>query len=163
MIRRPIAGLAALAMLSACKVIPTPGGVTHAPPTHHAPKTAEPAPAQPPLVVPPPPPAKTAAEAGVRPGPAFASFGINPDGARAALVAFRLSCPGLQRRTDGSGLTQAGDWSQPCERATGWPDGDAANFFANQLAVVQVSEGQAFVTGYYEPEIAGSRAPAPGY
>jgi membrane-bound lytic murein transglycosylase A len=102
-------------------------------------------------------------DSGVHPGPAFASFAINQDVARAALTAFRLSCPGLQRRADQSGLTRSGDWSQACAQASGWPDGDAAAFFANQLAVVRIGDGRAYATGYYEPEIAGSRAPAPGY
>jgi membrane-bound lytic murein transglycosylase A len=114
-------------------------------------------------VVTPPPPPKSAAEVGVQPGPSFASFGVNPDAAKAALVAFRLSCPGLQRRADNSGLTRSGDWTQACAEAKAWPDTDAASFFTNQLAVVQVGEGKAFVTGYYEPEIAGSRTPALGY
>jgi membrane-bound lytic murein transglycosylase A len=161
-IRRLCAGLAGLAMLSACTVVPTPSGVPqHRPPAHHP---ARPEPAPPPVVAPPPPAKPTnAADSGVQPGPAFTSFAINPDAARAALTAFRLSCPALQRRADQSGLTRSGDWSQPCAQATGWPDGDAAAFFANQLAVVQVGDGRAYATGYYEPEIAGSRAPAPGY
>ncbi|MBO9377725.1 hypothetical protein GG804_13195 [Sphingomonas histidinilytica] len=162
MIRRLCAGLAGLAMLSACTVVPTPSGVPqHRPPAHHP---ARPEPAPPPVVAPPPPAKPTnAADSGVQPGPAFTSFAINPDAARAALTAFRLSCPALQRRADQSGLTRSGDWSQPCAQASGWPDGDAAAFFANQLAVVQVGDGRAYATGYYEPEIAGSRAPAPGY
>ncbi|MHA3792229.1 murein transglycosylase A [Rhizorhabdus wittichii] len=159
MIRRLCAGLAGAAMLSACTVVPTPGP-QHRPPAHH-PERPEPAP--PPVVTPPPAKPGNAADSGVRPGPAFASFAINPDAARAALTAFRLSCPGLQRRADQSGLTRSGDWSQACAQASGWPDGDAAAFFSNQLAVVQVGDGRAYATGYYEPEIAGSRAPAPGY
>ncbi|KRB82755.1 MltA [Sphingomonas sp. Root710] len=162
MITRLVAGLAGLAMLSACAVVPTPGASDHPAPRHHTPKPAPPAP--PPVVeAPPAPKPTTAAQAGVLPGPGFASFGVNPDGARAALAAFRLSCNALQRRTDTSGLTQAGDWSQPCSQAAAWPESDAANFFANQLAVVQVGDGKAYATGYYEPEIAGSRTPAPGY
>lgn len=160
MIRRLFAGLAAAATLSACAVIPTPGGTGQAPPPHHPPQHAAPAPLPPAAV---PAPVRTAAEAGLQSGPAFTSFGIDPTRARAALVAFRLSCPGLQRRADNSGLTRAGDWSQACAQASAWPEADAAGFFANQLAVVQVGAGQAFVTGYYEPEIAGSRTPAPGY
>lgn len=161
MITRLVAGLATLAMLSACAVVPTPGASDHHPPRHHAPRPAEPAPS-PPVAQPALKPA-TAAQAGVQPGPSFASFGINPDGARAALLAFRISCNGLQRRADNSGLTRAGDWSQACSQAAAWPEGDAATFFANQLAVVQVGDGKAYATGYYEPEIAGSRTPAPGY
>ena len=160
MIARLVAGLAGLAMLSACAVVPTPGVSDQHPPRHHAPKAAEPAP--PPVPQPAPKPI-TAAQAGVQPGPSFASFGINPDGARAALLAFRTSCNALQRRADTSGLTRAGDWSQPCSQAVAWPEGDAATFFADQLAVVQVGDGKAYATGYYEPEIAGSRTPAPGY
>ena len=161
MIRRLLAGLAATAMLSACTIIPTPGGTDRLPPPHRAPSASPPAPTP----APPPAPPKPlfAAQAGVQPGPAFASFGVNPDAARAALTAFRLSCPGLLRRADGSGLTQAGDWSPVCQQASGWPDGDAGNFFASQLAVVQIGDGQAFVTGYYEPEIAGSRTPTLEY
>ncbi|KKC24742.1 murein transglycosylase A [Sphingomonas sp. SRS2] len=160
MIARLVAGLAGLAMLSACAMVPTPGVSDQHPPRHHAPKPVEPAP--PPVAQPGPKPT-TAAQAGVRPGPSFASFGINPDGARAALAAFRVSCKGLQRRTDNSGLTRAGDWSEACGQAASWPDDDASNFFVNQLAVVQVGDGKAYATGYYEPEIAGSRTPAPGY
>lgn len=162
MIRRLFAGLAGAATLSACTVVPTPSTPGHHAPVHHP---TRPEPAQPPVVTPPatPPKPTTAAESGVRPGPGFTSFAINADAARAALTAFRLSCPGLQRRTDQSGLTRSGDWSQACDQAKAWPDTDAANFFVNQLAVVQVGDGRAYATGYYEPEIAGSRTPAPGY
>lgn len=163
MIRRVGAGLVGLAMLSACTVVPTPGGTDRAPPPHHAPRVATPSPSPAPTTPAPAPKPATAIASGVQQGPSVTSFAIAPDVATAALVAFRLSCPGLQRRTDASGLTLAGDWSQVCAQASGWPDGDAIGFFANQLAVVQVGDGQAYVTGYYEPEIAGSRTPAPGY
>ncbi|WP_340314700.1 murein transglycosylase A [Rhizorhabdus argentea] len=162
MIRRLGAGLVGLAMLSACTVVPTPGGADRAPPpAHHAPRVAAPAPA--PVTPAPLPKPATAIASGIQPGPAITSFAIAPDAASAALVAFRLSCPSLQRRSDASGLTLAGDWSQVCAQAAGWADSDAIGFFSNQLAVVQVGDGQAYVTGYYEPEIAGSRTPAPGY
>jgi len=159
-IRRLLAGLAGTAMLSACAVIPpSPETLSHRPATEHPrSRAAEVAPGPAPA-----PPPTTALESGVLPGPAFTSFAIDAERARAALTAFRLSCPALLRRTDGSGLTRNDDWSEPCARATAWPDGDAAGFFAAQLAVVQVGDGRAFATGYYEPEIAGSRTPAPGY
>jgi membrane-bound lytic murein transglycosylase A len=80
-----------------------------------------------------------------------------------ALKAFRLSCGVLQRRSDGSGLTQATDWQAPCAAAMVTPDQEAANFFATQLEVARVGDGRAFATGYYEPEIAGARTAAPGY
>ncbi|MBX4389226.1 MltA domain-containing protein, partial [Mycobacterium tuberculosis] len=42
-------------------------------------------------------------------------------------------------------------------------DRDAATFFARHFETVQVADGKAFATGYYEPEIAGSRTRRPGY
>lgn len=159
MIRRFWPGLAALTALSACTVVPTPDAAHHPAPVHRATRPES----KPVTPVGPPVAPKTAFEAGARPGPAFAGFGVTPDAARAALVAFRLSCPALQRRTDQSGLTRSGDWTQACAQAAGWPDGDAVTFFANQLAVVQVGDGKAYATGYYEPEIAGSRTPQLGY
>ncbi len=157
------AGVAALTMLSACSVIPSGTAPTGqpAPKHHHTPQPEQPPVAQTPPA--PKPKPTSAAQAGVKPGPALASFAINPEAAKAALVAFRLSCPGLQRRADQSGLTRSGDWSQACTQATGWPDSDAAAFFTSALAVVQVGDGQAYATGYYEPEIAGSRTPQLGY
>lgn len=157
MIRRFCAGLAGLAMLSACAVVP-PARVDHRPPVEHPPRPE-------PMPQPSAPAAKpaNAVQSGVQAGPAFTSLAVTADGARAALAAFRLSCPALERRTDQSGLTQSGDWAQACTLAKGWPDGDAAGFFASQLAVVQVGDGRAYATGYYEPEIAGSRTQAPGY
>jgi membrane-bound lytic murein transglycosylase A len=161
-IRRLLPGTATLAVavaLSACSVVPTPGapgGHVAPPTTHHTPKPAEATP-----VVPAKP--TTAATSGVRPGPALATFSVPPLSATAALTAFRLSCPALLRRTDQSGLTQNGDWAGACAAAKSWADADAGNFFATQLAAVQVGDGQAFATGYYEPEIAGSRTRQPGY
>lgn len=160
MIRRLCAGLAGAAMLSACTVVPTPDIARHRPPVDQPVRPEPTSPVTPPGLAAKP---TTAAQSGVRPGPAFTSFAINADAARAALTAFRLSCPGLQRRSDQSGLTQSGDWSQACAEAKGWPDGDAANFFSRQLVPVQIGDGRAYATGYYEPEIAGSRTPQPGF
>jgi membrane-bound lytic murein transglycosylase A len=39
----------------------------------------------------------------------------------------------------------------------------AASFFFHRFDWVRVGSGEAFATGYYEPEIAGSRARAPGF
>jgi membrane-bound lytic murein transglycosylase A len=100
---------------------------------------------------------------GVRPGPAVRDLGLTQAGALSALGAFRISCPSLIKRVDGSGLTRAGDWTAACEAARSWPDTDAAGFFAAQFEAVTVGEGKALATGYYEPEIAGSRTPQPGY
>ncbi len=42
------------------------------------------------------------------------------------------------------------------------PD-QAAAFFRDRFDWVRVGNGKAFATGYYEPEIQGSRTPQPGY
>ncbi|MBA3897640.1 MAG: MltA domain-containing protein [Sphingomonadaceae bacterium] len=92
-------------------------------------------------------------------GPKVAKLPISGDAATRALAAFRLSCPALLRRTDGSGLSA--DWSRVCaEAATAT---DPRPFFVKRFETVRVGDGKAFVTGYYEPEIAGSRVQAPGY
>jgi membrane-bound lytic murein transglycosylase A len=78
------------------------------------------------------------------------------------LAAFRLSCPALASRQDKSGLTQAADWAAVCaEAATVVPGGEAA-FFRDRFDWVRIGDGKAFSTGYYEPELAGSRLAAPG-
>lgn len=61
------------------------------------------------------------------------------------------------KRTDQTGLTRGQDWAQACAAAASWPDSSAADFFARTFEAVQVGDGKAFATGYYEPEIAGSR------
>jgi membrane-bound lytic murein transglycosylase A len=99
----------------------------------------------------------------LRRGPEIASLPITPDDARSALAAFRLSCPAVTRRPDASGLTRPEDWRAPCDAAGRWDDQDAARFFADQFEAVQVGEGAAFATGYFEPEIAGSRTRQPGF
>lgn len=99
----------------------------------------------------------------LRRGPDIASLPIAPDDARAALAAFRLSCPAVMRRPDASGLTRPEDWRASCEAAARWSDQDAARFFADQFEAVQVGEGAAFATGYFEPEIAGTRTRQPGF
>lgn len=119
-----------------------------------------PQPSQPPTIEP-----TTAVEAGVRAGPA--RFELNPEAAEAALQAFRISCPSLVSRQDASGLTQPGDWRVACEDAdTRTPDGpaqSAAIFFRRHFEAVEVGDGAAFATGYYEPEISGSRTRRPGF
>jgi membrane-bound lytic murein transglycosylase A len=80
-----------------------------------------------------------------------------------ALGAFIATCPSLQRGPDKSRLTSPADWTSVCSEARTVPAGLAAAFFQNRFDWVRVGEGKAFVTGYYEPEIAGSRVQAPGY
>ncbi|MDG5489202.1 murein transglycosylase A [Sphingomonas sp. BGYR3] len=97
----------------------------------------------------------TAAAATLTPGPAIDSLPISESVAARALAAFRISCPSLIRRTDASGLTRGADWQPACSAAAG--ASDARRFFAERFETVQVADGKAFATGYYEPEIAGSR------
>jgi membrane-bound lytic murein transglycosylase A len=100
---------------------------------------------------------------GMTMGPAVASLPVAPAAAANALAAFRISCPALLRRIDASRLTQPGDWAPACAAAPNWADSDALGFFAAYFEAVEVHGGTAFATGYYEPEIAGSRTAAPGY
>jgi membrane-bound lytic murein transglycosylase A len=67
------------------------------------------------------------------------------------------------RRTDQSGLTRGSDWNNACAAASSWPESSAAAFFSRYFEAVQVGDGKAFVTGYYEPEISGSRDRRSGY
>jgi membrane-bound lytic murein transglycosylase A len=103
-----------------------------------------------------------AAEAGLRPGPPVARLGLTPAAAARGLTAFRASCATLTRRTDTSGLTRPGDWAGACAAARGWSNADATTFFATWFEAVEVGDGAAFVTGYYEPEIRGCRTRQPG-
>ncbi len=112
------------------------------------------APAPAPVVAPP----ASAIEAGVV---RAALPTLDPLAAARALAAFRISCPSLMKRTDASGLTRSADWWEACDAATGAADPVA--FFRDHFEAVRIGDGGAFVTGYYEPEIAGSRTPAPGY
>ena len=141
--RRGLAALALVALLGACgRLIPE----TRVPPT------------------PTPPPVLTSALlAGVKPGPAIGSLALSAADASGALASFRESCPRLIARTDASGLTRAEDWRQACTAAASWSASTAPRFFEAMFETVRVGEGQAFVTGYYEPEIAGVRAHQPGY
>ena len=86
---------------------------------------------------------------------------LNPAEAARALTAFRTSCPVLIRRQDQSGLTLAADWQPLCTDAQTVTDPVA--FFRNRFDWVRVGTGDAFATGYYEPEIRGSRTRQPGY
>jgi membrane-bound lytic murein transglycosylase A len=61
-------------------------------------------------------------------------------------------------RPDESGLTAPEDWRALCAaRPT-----DLVRFFRTGFEPVEVGDGAAFTTGYYEPEIAGCRARQPG-
>lgn len=113
-----------------------------------------------------PPPATTAASAalsGVVRGPSVGALGISGDDAATALAGFIDSCPQLLRREDKSGLSYNSDWRTSCEAAVGWPLGDAPRFFQTHFETARIGNGGAFATGYFEPEIAGSRTRRPGF
>lgn len=139
--------LLALTLLPGCvRLIPDTGG----------PATGLPQPAPTPSIA-------NAALAGVRLGTSPAGLGFRDDNARAALASFITSCPRLTRRTDSSGLTRPSDWQPACSAAATWPVADATQFFAAHFETAEVADGSAFVTGYYEPEIAGVRVRQPGF
>jgi membrane-bound lytic murein transglycosylase A len=105
----------------------------------------------------------TAALTGVRPGPAIRDLRLSALDARAALASFRESCPKLLIRTDASGLTRPDDWRASCAAADTWPVANAERFFESRFEAAVVGDGASHVTGYYEPEIAGSRQRRPGF
>jgi membrane-bound lytic murein transglycosylase A len=137
--------LIAMMVLASCVPKQRPEAVQHPPLEELAPPEA---------VKPP-----TAAQLGVSAGPALPALG-EPEAAR-ALEAFRVSCPALVKRADASGLTRPEDWREVCAAAASGQTASA--FFAEHFEIVQVGDGNAFVTGYFEPEIAGSRTRQPGY
>ena len=125
---------------------------------------SKPTPAQAPEAVPEaPPPPPNAVAAGVSAGPPMSA--IDPAMAERALQAFEISCPSLIRREDKSGLTRTEDWLRLCADLllSARRPGEAAAWFRDNFEIVQVGDGKAFVTGYYEPQIRGSRVKAPGY
>ncbi|OZA93870.1 MAG: hypothetical protein B7X57_03570 [Erythrobacter sp. 34-65-8] len=144
--RRIAAGLAAAFLLAGCRLVP--GG--------EAPRPV--GPAQPPAGA-----VSSAAFAGVVRGPSIGALAPGRDDAGTALAAFAESCPVLTKRPDASGLTYPADWMPACEAARTWPVTRASQFFIEHFETARVGSGEAFATGYYEPEIAGSRTRRPGY
>lgn len=158
-------GLLPLA-LSACGHVVPP---SRTPPPRHRPApppTPRPTSAPRPTPTPAPAPAPAtdnAAATGISPGPAITDLSLDRVQAERALAAFRLSCPSLVRRTDGSGLTRPEDWQPACAAAASTDPRDARGFFGQYFEAVQVGDGRAFATGYYVPEIRGSRTPSADY
>ncbi len=143
--------LASFILIAACaktvQVAPPP------PPT-----TTVPPPIVPPPAPPPPANARGAGFVAVQP-PAL----LDEASASRALQAFRISCPALQQRLDKSLLSNGPDWTGVCAEAAQVQPGAAAAFFRDRFDWVRVGDGKAFATGYYIPQTAGSRTPAPGY
>lgn len=155
-----VAGIAALLLAGCATQVVPPGSTAPSPASRPTPATPIPAlPPTKPLVE----GVTDARMAGVVAGSPIADLPFKTDQARLALQAFRISCPSLLRRTDTSLLTRNEDWRPACDAAAGWSDNDAAGFFRRHFETVQVGEGAAFATGYYEPEIAGSRTRGAGY
>jgi len=125
-----------------------------------APQPPAPAPAPTPAPAPVPPPPATAREAGVA---LVAPTALESARAARALEAFKRSCPVLVQRADQSGLTQPSDWPPLCSEAATLAPEHAAAFFRDRFDWARVGNGDAFATGYYEPEIVGTRSQAPGY
>lgn len=152
---RPVLALAMLMVLAGCgRVIPQ-GSLP--PPVVSAPIAPAPVPA---LAA---PVAANAVLAGVAAGPALAALPLADADARGALASFIESCPRLLSRDDASRLTRPEDWRSACEAARGWAPARARAFFAEQFTAVQIGDGSAFATGYFEPEIGGSRTRRPGF
>jgi membrane-bound lytic murein transglycosylase A len=153
------AALLALAV-SACTLIPQ----TRPPKGYPAPvpsATSTPAPVTSPVPAPPPPP--NSLLLGVHAGPSIESLPLSSGRASAALRSFVESCPKLTSRTDTSGLTRSVDWVDACTAAPTWLPAEAPAFFARYFEAARVSDGKTFVTGYYDPEIAGVRLRQPGF
>ena len=136
-----IAALTLLATLAACGRIVPPGVTT------------------------PPPPsvADTALGLGLRSGPAIDKLNLGDADAAAALASFRESCPKLLARNDASGLTRTFDWMPACDAAARGDYPNNRGFFTHFFETARVGGGEAFVTGYYEPEIAGVRSRKAGF
>ncbi len=92
-----------------------------------------------------------------------AAVRVDPEDAAAALASFSASCNFALRREDASGLTRTSDWEAPCRDAASWPREQATAFFGRHFRPVRVGDGKAYATGYFEPEIRGSRTRRPGY
>jgi membrane-bound lytic murein transglycosylase A len=122
-----------------------------------------PAPAPAPVPVPTPAPSPVGANARETDVTIEAPQVLKREEAERALAAFRASCPAVTRRTDTSGLTQPGDWQALCTQATSLDPSYAPGFFYYGFDWAKVGDGRAFATGYYEPEIEGSRVQLPGY
>lgn len=156
--RIPSALIATLLLAGCVRMVPESRPPASTPPPVPTP-TASPTPAPTPTPTPPPVPVPPPVAA----GPSVASLRLTAEDARGALASFIESCPRLVSRTDNSKLTTGADWRPVCDRARAWPATDAVRFFESEFDTARVSDGKTFITGYFEPEIAGSRTRQPGY
>ena len=105
--------------------------------------------------------------------------GWNADQIAEALPAFKLSCTRFSllpqdQKLGGSGIAarlggKVGDWMPACTAARSLTPGDAAAFRAflqqyfTPYQLNQAGDSQALLTGYYEPEVAGSLTATKGF
>ena len=155
-VRRALA-LATFLAIAGCATTPAPTPVPQPAPVRPAPPVTVP---QPVPIPPPIPVGPTARATGFR---VEAPRTLKPDEARTALTAFQASCGALMRRQDQSQLTGPGSWNGVCAEAASLAPDYAPSFFFYRFDWLKVGDGRAFATGYYEPEIEGSRTPLPGY
>ncbi len=87
---------------------------------------------------------------------------LSPGEAGRAYRAFRLSCRHATTRPDASGLTRPEDWRDACAGEALTDPVAIVRFFERNFETVQIGDGAAFATGYYEPEIRGCRTRQPG-
>ncbi len=150
--------LATLLALAGCATAPAP---TPAPRPVPLPAPVPRPPPQPTPVPPPPSPVgPTARATGFE---VEARRTLKSEDARAALTAFQASCAVLMRRQDQSQLTGPGSWNAVCAEASTLAPDYAPGFFFYRFDWLKVGDGRAFATGYYQPEIEGSRTSLPGY
>ncbi|MEA3015288.1 MAG: rane-bound lytic murein transglycosylase [Sphingomonadales bacterium] len=158
---RPFAFCLLLAAAGCGRVVPRPEAMPPAEPQQPLPEATPPM-QQPPPQPPSPPPPVTAIGAGVSAGPMLPLSDTVV--AERAWQAFRISCPALVARQDASGLTRGADWRPLCEESAGLSTpAQMLAFFRDGFELVQVGDGAAFATGYYEPEIRGSRTRQSGF
>lgn len=156
-------GRGAAALLLSFTITACVGVIPAAPERVSAPVRVDPPPpVSPPEVAPPVPAASNALGQGVRAGPRVTSLNIDDEQAERALQTFRISCPSVVARQDATGLTRPDEWQEACQAAAGWRD-DPIEFFDDHFRVIEIGSGQAFATGYYEPEIDGAREPHSDY
>lgn len=150
---RILAALTATLLIAGCvRVVPETRPPVGAP---------RPVPTPTPSPVPTPTPAPLAPS--ISAGPSVASLRLRAEDARGALTSFIESCPRVVSRADNSKLTTGADWRAICDTARAWPSGDAVRFFETHFDAARLGDGKTFITGYFEPEIAGSRTRQAGY
>jgi membrane-bound lytic murein transglycosylase A len=149
--------LATFLTLAACATTPAP---TPTSPPAPVPVPVRPVPSPVPTPPPPSPIGPTARATGFK---LETPRTLKSEEARRALAAFQASCPALMRRQDQSQLTGPGSWNAVCTEAASLAPDYAPGFFFYRFDWLKVGDGRGFATGYYEPEIEGSRTPQPGY